>query len=67
MVDVVTLTIAIIAIITGILSHIRHSKCFGIDITTTEDPPIWASPVPIIMFNDRTRGFSAPQSLNTDL
>jgi hypothetical protein len=34
MIDVISLSIAIGAIIVGILSHIRHSECFGIKIDT---------------------------------
>jgi hypothetical protein len=34
MIDVISLSIAIGAIIVGILSHIRHSECYGIKIDT---------------------------------
>ena len=38
MIDPVSLTIAITSAIIGILSHIRHSSCFGIDIDTRTPP-----------------------------
>ncbi len=38
MIDVISLSIAIGAIIVGILSHIRHSECFGIKIDTRTPP-----------------------------
>jgi hypothetical protein len=34
MIDVISLSIAIGAVIVGILSHIRHSECFGVKIDT---------------------------------
>ena len=38
MIDVISLSIAIGAIIVGILSHIRHSECYGIKIDTRTPP-----------------------------
>ena len=34
MIDIISLSIAIGAVLVGILSHIRHSECFGIKIDT---------------------------------
>ena len=34
MIDIISLSIAIGAILIGILSHIRHSECFGVKIDT---------------------------------
>ena len=34
MIDIISLSIAIGAVIVGILSHIRHSECFGVKIDT---------------------------------
>lgn len=39
MIDVISLSIAIGAILVGILSHIRHSECYGIKIDTKNTPP----------------------------
>jgi len=39
MVDIVSLIIAIGGLLVGILSHIRHSECFGVKIDT-RTPPI---------------------------
>ena len=65
MVDVVSLIIAITAIVLSILSHVRHgkSKCLGceLDIETTESvaPPL-TTPL-------RSRAASNAIPLNTDL
>ena len=48
MIDVISLSIAIGAILIGILSHIRHSECFGIKIDTrmpSDTPPIETQPL----------------------
>jgi hypothetical protein len=34
MIDIISLSISIGAVIVGILSHIRHSECFGVKIDT---------------------------------
>ena len=34
MIDIISLSIAIGAILIGVLSHIRHSECYGIKIDT---------------------------------
>jgi hypothetical protein len=41
MIDIISLSIAIGAVLVGILSHIRHSECFGvkIDTRTPKDSP----------------------------
>jgi len=38
MIDIISLSIAIGAVLVGILSHIRHSECFGLKIDTKTPP-----------------------------
>ena len=35
---IITIISSVSALIVSILTHIKHSKCFGIDIETNNDP-----------------------------
>ena len=51
MVDIISLVIAISGLLIGVLSHIRHSECFGVKIDTRTPPntPCYTTNSPAVL------------------